>query len=135
MTQSSGAAADVTLTGVTPGKYGSFAYAVGQITITGRSSQPFAYDGEDDFAVQYADGPDPWHPDNSNIWNPDIEAGFPPALRAGTLSNGQTVSGTLAFHIGSHGGRLLISAFDDGNPRPTTPLAQWLVDNPSPGDI
>ena len=79
-----GASADITLNAVDYAPIaltGGLEYAVAEVTIVGRSAQPFRYD-PGDFFFQYAAGADPYHPDDTSIWTveaDDLHA-FVPAL-------------------------------------------------------
>ena len=80
---------------------------------------------EQNFAIQYSDDPDPYHSEDSRIWNvtPLDWAAFSPNLGMGTISQGQQVRGTVPFDMSAHS-RVLISMTDDDL---TTTLAQWLT--------
>lgn len=122
-----GAAADVTVTGLTMGAAHGSQYAVMHVEIVGRSTVPFAYN-EDHFASEGTDLGDPWKSERKRIKGPDPTAVFPPALRSGTLQQGQRVSGNVPFLVGigstnlSAGSRLLVHEYA---PDLTTSEAMW----------
>jgi hypothetical protein len=126
VTDTDGAIADVTLNGVRyqpiQGDHGQ-QIAVLDVTIKGASQKAFHFDVES-FYVQYADGPDPYHPDDSNMWgaDPQDRTAVQPWLTAGAVTTGRHAHGFLPIRAGRHS-LLLIGMADQS----AKVLAQWLT--------
>jgi hypothetical protein len=129
---STGASAKVTIIGATypttspggqPANRGG-EYAVLDVDIQGDSSALFHYD-EQDFAFQYAAGPDPYHSEDSRLFGvaPSDYTAFWPPLRSGDLAKGQHARGNVTFEL-SPRSQVLIFMTDN---HLTTRLAQWLT--------
>jgi hypothetical protein len=130
VTAKDGSQADVTLVRVDyvkiPGDTMT-EFAAVDLSIAGVSAQPFHYD-EGRIAFQYADGADPYHPDDTSVWNVDPSdwVAVPPGLRTGTVASGKTVTGYAPLRVSPHS-KLLITMSDADQ---TTKLAAWIVTAP-----
>ncbi|MEB4210886.1 hypothetical protein OQ789_17735 [Mycobacterium sp. 94-17] len=131
VTEYSTATADVTLnnaTWVSSGCYGGAGCNVVEFTIAGKSSLPFHY-GQTSVTAASS----PWRQDP----NRDTEGGSPmvdyqkinkmPPLRTGSVTDGQTAHGFIAYPGTIAQGDVYIEFNDPDAPAAPTPLAGWKV--------
>jgi hypothetical protein len=131
VTEYSTATADVTLnnaTWVSSGCYGGGGCNVIELTIAGKSSAPFSYAQTSVTAAS-----SPWRQDP----NRDIQGGSSmvdyqkinkvPPLRSGSVTDGQTAHGFIAYDGTINQGDVYIEFSDPDAPAAPTPLAGWKV--------
>lgn len=131
VTEYSTATADVTLnnaTWVSSGCYGGGGCNVIELTIAGKSDTPFNY-GQTSMTAASS----PWRQEP----NRDVEGGSSmidyqkinkmPPLRAGSVTNGQTAHGFIAYAANINQGDVYIEFNDPDAPAAPTPLAGWKV--------
>jgi hypothetical protein len=131
VTEYSTATADVTLnnaTWVSSGCSGGGGCNVIELTIEGKSSAPFNYSQASLTAAS-----SPWRQDP----NRDVQGGSSlvdyqkinkmPPLRSGSVTNGQTAHGFIAYDSNIKQGDLYIEFNDPDAPAAPTPLAGWKV--------
>nr|WP_231986382.1 hypothetical protein [Mycobacterium sp. E2479] len=131
VTEYSTATADVTLnnaTWVSSGCYGGGGCNVIELTVAGKSDVPFNYSQTSVTAAS-----SPWKQDP----NRDVEAGSSlndyqkinkmPPLRTGSVTNGQTAHGFIAYAGNINQGDVYIEFNDPDAPAAPTPLAGWKV--------
>ena len=131
VTEYSTATADVTLnsaTWVSSGCYGGGGCNVIELTVAGKSTAPFSYSQTSVTAAS-----SPWRQDP----NRDIQGGSSmvdyqkinkvPPLRSGSVTNGQTAHGYIAYDDTISQGDVYIEFGDPAAPAAPTPLAGWKV--------
>lgn len=131
VTEYSTATADITLnnaTWVSSGCSGGGGCNVIELTIAGKSDRPFSYS-----QTYVTAASSPWKQDP----NRDIEGGSSlvdyqrinktPPLRSGSVSNGQTAHGFIAYDGNINQGDVYIEFNDPDAPAAPTPLAGWKV--------
>ncbi|BBY36293.1 hypothetical protein MMAN_04270 [Mycobacterium mantenii] len=131
VTEYSTATADVTLNGATwvsSGCSGGRGCNVIELTIAGKSNAPFTYSQTSVTAAS-----SPWRQDP----NRDVQGGSSmvdyqkinkmPPLRAGSVTNGQTAHGFVAYDGNINQGDVYIEFNDPDAPAAPTPLAGWKV--------
>jgi hypothetical protein len=131
VTEYSTATADVTLnnaTWVSSGCYGGGGCNVIELTIAGKSSAPFIYTQTSVTAAS-----SPWRQDP----NRDIQGGSSmvdyqkinkvPPLRSGSVTDGQTAHGFIAYDGAINQGDVYVEFSDPDAPAAPTPLAGWKV--------
>jgi hypothetical protein len=130
VTEYSSATADVTLNNANwvSGCSGGGGCNVIELTIVGKSDAPFSY------SLTYVTAANsPWRQDP----NRDIQGGSTivdyqainktPPLRSGTVTNGQTAHGFIAYDANVSQGDVYIEFNDPNAPAAPTPLAGWKV--------
>jgi len=131
VTEYSSATADVTLnnaTWVSSGCSGGGGCNVIELTIVGKTDTSFNYS-----QTYVTAASSPWRQDPSR----DIQGGSSmvdyqkinkmPPLRAGSVTNGQTAHGFIAYDANVHQGDVYVEFNDPDAPAAPTPLAGWKV--------
>jgi hypothetical protein len=130
----SGATADITLNSATwfpAGCAGGWECNVIELTITGTSATPFKYN-ETYVVSGYGGGDQPFtHPDDNHWLGGDYKVDYTkinklPPLRSGSVTNGQTAHGFIAYDGNLNEGDLYIK-FCDPDQGGTTDEAGWKV--------
>ncbi len=106
-------------------------YDILTLSLVGTSDLPFSAD-PGNFGFQYADGPAPYHSENTNTYGFDGANDsnlFTPQFPFAQVAKGQFVHGTVAMRA-SPDARVLFFMTAGTH---TTRLAQWLVSTGHPG--
>ncbi|BBY25691.1 hypothetical protein MSTO_58960 [Mycobacterium stomatepiae] len=131
VTEYSTATADVTLNNanwVSSGCYGGGGCNVIEITIVGKSDAPFTYSQTSITAAATPWRQDPYRDIQGGSSTIDYQAiNKTPPLRSGTVANGQTVHGFIAYDSTVKQGDIYIEFNDPNAPAAPTPLAGWKV--------
>lgn len=131
VTEYSGATADVTLNNAT---WISSGCAIGggcnviELTIIGKSDTPFAYSERSLTAASSVWRQDPYRDTAGGSSSVDYQQiNKVPPLRSGTVTNGQSAHGFVAYDASVKQGDVYIEFNDPSSPAAPTPLAGWKV--------
>lgn len=131
VTEYSGATADVTLNNanwISSGCSLGAGCNVIEITIVGKSDASFAYSERSLTAASSAWRQDPYRDTEGGSSSVDYQQiNKVPPLRSGTVTNGQTAHGFIAYDSSVKQGDVYIEFNDPNAPAAPTPLAGWKV--------
>lgn len=131
VTEYSTATADVTLNNanwVSSGCFGGGGCNVVEFTIVGKSDAPFTYSQTSITAAATPWRQDPYRDIQGGSSMVDYQAiNKTPPLRSGTVANGQTAHGFIAYDSNVKQGDIYIEFNDPNAPAAPTPLAGWKV--------